>query len=117
MGRRSIVNNNFSMNKVGSSTGNQGWFGKGIYFARRAYTALGYNHGESDLLVCLLVVKKPFIVPPPDNSENPFHGKPCQAGFDAHLSPTGKELVLFNQRQILPCFALRLTGTYNSDGP
>merc|ERR1711920_341340 len=38
-----IMENNFSMKKIGRSSGNQGYFGKGIYFGRRAFTALGYN--------------------------------------------------------------------------
>ena len=113
--RAQIVEDNFSMGRVSRSTGNFGWFGKGIYFGRRAYTALGYNEG-SELLCCLVAVKDVFHTPPPDSSANPFHGKPCQEGYDAHLSPSAKELVVFNPRQILPCFTLHLSHPVECSG-
>merc|ERR1712070_162510 len=70
-----IVNDNFSFNKIGSNTKNQGWFGKGFYFARRAYNALGYGGEKKHLLVCLVIVSKVFRVPPPDSCNNVWHGK------------------------------------------
>ncbi|CAE7596513.1 unnamed protein product, partial [Symbiodinium sp. CCMP2456] len=106
--RAEIVDNGFSISKVGAGSGNHGWFGKGIYFGRRAYTALGYNRG-AELLCCLVAVQDVFVTPPPDSSGNAYHGLPCKLGYDAHLSPSGKELVLFNPRQILPCFTLHLS--------
>ena len=106
--RAKIIENNFAMSKIGMSSGNRGWFGKGIYFGRRAYTSLGYNTG-AELLCCLVVVKDVFTTPPPDSVRNPYHGQDCKNGFDSHLSPSGKELVIFNPRQILPCFTLHLS--------
>ena len=41
-----IMRENFSIKKVGDATKDPGWFGKGIYFGRRAFTALGYNQGN-----------------------------------------------------------------------
>jgi hypothetical protein len=115
--RQAIINDNFSMKRIGTNTNNQGWFGKGIYFARRAYTALGYAaEGDTELLCCLVLVSNVFNCPPPDNSANPYHGKPCAQGYDAHLSPTGKELVVFNVRQILPCFVLKVNQTIKTAG-
>ncbi len=106
----SIMDNNFSMEKVGASTGNLGWFGRGIYFGRRAYTALGYNVGRRMLLALIVVGKNStFMCPPPDSSDNPYHGQPCVANHDSHLSPTGRELVVFDPKQILPCFCLHLS--------
>jgi hypothetical protein len=104
--RESIILNNFSMKKIGSSTRNMGWFGCGIYFARRAYTALGYNEGEH-LLASIVVFESCFTCPLPDSSENPYHGKPCKDGYDAHYSPTKKELVIFSPKQVLPCFKVK----------
>ena len=113
--RAEIIENNFSMSKIGAGTGNQGWFGKGIYFGRRAYTSLGYNDG-AELLCCLVAVKDVFTTPPPDSHKNSYHGKPCKEGYDAHLSPSGKELVVFNPRQILPCFTLHLSREVHLSG-
>jgi hypothetical protein len=106
-----IMHSNFSMRRVGQGSHNNGWFGSGIYFARRAFTALGYNKGGKELLACLLVVQKTLPVPGPPGPGNKYHGQPCEEGYDSHLSPTGKELCLFNPRQILPCFLLELNST------
>lgn len=109
-----IMNNNFSVSKIGAAN-DDGWFGKGVYFGRRAYTALGYNTSDGrpnkELLCCLVVLNKTFTVPLPDFSNNVYAGKPCEAGYDAHVSPTGKELVIFNPRQILPCFKIHMNST------
>jgi len=102
-----ITEKNFSMKKIGDNTDNEGWFGKGIYFGRRAYTALGYNRSNK-LLACMVVVRDVYACLPPNSHNNPMHGKDCKAGYDAHISPTGEELVIFNVRQILPCYVLEL---------
>ena len=103
-----IIEDNFAMSKVGTNTGNPGYYGRGIYFGRRAQTALGYNEG-TELLCCLVAVKDVFTTPPPDNCQNPYYGRACKKGYDAHLSPSARELVIFNTRQILPCFTLHLS--------
>ena len=74
------------MKLVGASTGNNGWFGAGIYFSERAVTALGYNKGKR-LIVSVLAVNNVYQCPGPDSEDNPLHGKPCQPGHDAHYSP------------------------------
>ena len=63
------------------------------------------------LLCCLVAVHKDrtFTCPMPDSHENPYYGKECNDGYDSHLSPSGRELVIFNVKQILPCFCLRLS--------
>ena len=107
---------NFSLERVGSHCGNQGWFGKGIYLARQSFTALGYNAGPY-LIASLVVFENAFQCPMPDSSVNPYHGKPLKDGHDAHKSPSGKELVIFNPAQILPCFKLRLSSSvYSTKG-
>jgi aprataxin and PNK-like factor len=105
--KRVIARSNFAPNKIGSNTGNKGWFGKGFYFSEQVSTALGYNAG-GQLLACVLAVGRTFQCPLPDSDLNPYHGKPCKTGYDSHYSPTKKELVMFNPKQILPCFLLNL---------
>jgi len=110
-----ILASNFKMQKIGTAHGNMGWFGCGIYFATRSYTALGYNRSDKkpsdELLACLIVVSKTFLCPFPDSPENPHHGKGCLEGYDSHFSPTKKEIVVFNPKMILPCFVLKLSST------
>lgn len=50
-----ISRDNFSMKLIGAGTGNEGWFGKGIYFSERSFTALGYNRGTK-LIASVLAV-------------------------------------------------------------
>ena len=65
----------------------------------------------------VVAVNNAFQCPLPDNSLNPYHGKPCAKGYDAHYSPSKKELVVFNPKQILPCFVLEMTKVeYSSRG-
>merc|ERR1712187_277438 len=100
--RDKTIDNNFSLSYIGRSTGNQGWFGKGIYFARRCFTAFGYNHKQAQMLCALVLVDKFLLVPGPDDSHNPYHGLDVERDsngvplYDAHISPSGKELVMFN---------------------
>jgi hypothetical protein len=35
------------------------------------------------------------------------YGKACEAGFNSHISPESKEIVLFKSAQILPLFIIR----------
>lgn len=114
------MSGNFSTEKIGKKTGNMGYFGKGIYFARRAFTALGYNKNADGnksrkLLCCLVVLRDTYLIGKDVRSEaiegstNPYHGKPVKDGYDSHLSPQGKEIVVFDVQQILPCFCLALS--------
>lgn len=98
---------NFDPARISSHTKNFGWFGKGFYLSERSFTALGYNSG-SYLLACIVMTQRIFTCPPPDNIFNEYHGRPCKQGYDAHYSPTKKELVIFDMDQILPCFLLKL---------
>jgi len=112
--RDMIVQKNFSLKSLGNSSGNQGWFGRGIYFARRAYTAFNYNKNSdgtlgTDLLVSLVCLGKVFFVPGPETEDNKYHGEEIRPGCSAHLSPWGKEFVVNNPRQILPCCILHLS--------
>ena len=73
---------------------------------------MGNRNVECSELWCeqaVVAVNNVFQCPLPDNSRNPYHGKPCEKGYDAHYSPSKKELVVFNPKQILPCFVLEMT--------
>ena len=103
-----ISEEGFSMEKISSNTRNYGWFGRGLYFTEKVCTSLGYNGGKR-LLASLIVLEKTFVVPLPDSQANEYNGKPPKHGYDSHYSPTRKELVVFNPKQILPCFVLELS--------
>ena len=92
---RKIMQQGFLLSKLGSTTGSLGWYGKGIYFARRAFTALYYNRDNPYLLCSLVSVNKIRILEDePDanvtGASNPYNGKKPAPGFDAHLSPGGR---------------------------
>jgi len=43
------------------------------------------------------------------------YGQAREPGFDSHISPESKEIVLFESRQILPLFIIRFKRVPNAD--
>lgn len=54
-----IMKTNFSMQRIGSNTGNMGYYGKGVYFSSYPQYSVGYA-GSNCLLVCLVFTGKAF---------------------------------------------------------
>jgi len=99
----SIIRNNFSLTFLSKNSGDNGWFGAGLYFSEYTTTSLGYNQNQSmsggaKLLLSKVLIGKQYKCP------GRMDGKPLQPGHDSHLSPEGHEVVIFDPRQILPCY-------------
>ena len=97
-----IVTENFSLDKLGSSTGDKGYYGAGIYFSEFPWTSIGYGGG---LLLCRVLPGKSYDCP------KIMEGASLQPGFDSHiygkdLAGRGEELVIFDPDQILPCYVI-----------
>ena len=98
-----IVKTNFDISKLASNTGDKGWYGAGIYFSEFPDVSLGY--GQS-LLLCRVLPGKSYNV-----GNKRMDGASLEPGYDSHIvnadsQGRGKELVIFNQNQILPCYVI-----------
>jgi hypothetical protein len=102
-----ILKTNFLIEKIGSKT-DMGWYGKGFYFSEYPGLSMGYS-GHSYLLVCLVYAGNAYKM------ANINTGCPLQQGYDSHISPDGSEVVIFNPKNILPCYKMlwRQHGTNN----
>lgn len=100
----SIVTENFDIKKLSSSSGDSGWYGAGIYFSE--FPDISFQYGSmGKLLLCKVLPGKTFIC------EERMDGQSLQTGYDSHgYGPDKqgrcKELVIFNQEQILPCYVV-----------
>ncbi|EFC37136.1 PARP domain-containing protein [Naegleria gruberi] len=97
----SIMKTNFSISKVGSNTGNLGYYGKGVYFSSIPSYSAAYA-GTNILLVCLVFTGKAYPL------QQITMGCPRQEGYDSHTSPDGySEVVIFDEDQILPIYKIK----------
>lgn len=118
----SIVKNGFLLSKIGSGSGDPGFFGKGLYFTQMASYGEYYidsrqqvqNKTDLSMLLCWVLVGNPFPVISMD-----FYGKTKAAGFTSHYTwvdktfkpsqefqaPFGDEIVIFEEKSVYP-FAL-----------
>jgi len=92
-----IIQNNFDISKVGSST-DSGYYGAGIYFSEFPSLSMAYVRGCSKFLLCQVILGKTF------KCTTLIHGQPCKTGYNSHISPCGKEIVIFDTNQILPYY-------------
>eukprot|EP00483_Globobulimina_turgida_P002121 UN02123 len=102
----SIVLNNFDLSRLSESSGDNGWYGSGIYFSEYASISRGY--GDS-LLLCKVILGKTFRM----NANQQQTGRQLQNGYDSHLvvghnnNQYGQEIVIFDIDQILPCYIVK----------
>lgn len=99
-----IVRKNFDPKFIGSQS-DSGWWGKGFYFSEFPGISLGYG---GNFLLCKVLPGKTFEV------TERMDGKPLKTGFNSHrlnmdYNGYGKELVIDNPKQILPCYILHIT--------
>ncbi len=99
----SIMKDNLRLDKLSTNTGNKGNFGAGIYFSEFPNVSTGYGK----LLLCRVLPGKSYECP------GLMIGASLQTGYDSHLfqkdaDGRGKELVIFNKDQILPCYVINL---------
>ncbi len=86
---------------IGHATDN-GWYGKGIYLSPNASVSIGYCRGGSILLVNAVLMGKIF------KCTTQINGAPLKAGYDSHQDPSGNEFVIFDECQVLPCYAIKI---------
>lgn len=82
-----------------------GWYGKGVYFSEFPNYSMGYIKGGQKLLLCQVLPGKVYKCP------GLIHGQALQGGHDCHMSPCGKELVIFKKEHILPSYIVYYTHT------
>lgn len=81
--------------RLAHSSGNNGWYGNGIYLSPRADVALNYCR-DNLLLVCSVLRGRVF------KCQGMMMGAPLVAGYDSHMSPDGVEWVFYSSAQVLP---------------
>ncbi len=86
---------------IGHAT-DTGFWGKGIYLSPNASVSVGYCRGGSVLLINAVLMGRIF------KCTNLIHGQPKRDGFDSHQDPSGNEWILFDERQVLPCYAVKI---------
>ncbi|XP_059146071.1 uncharacterized protein LOC131933308 [Physella acuta] len=77
-----------------------GWYGAGVYFSEFTYYCMGYIAGCSELMLCQVLPGKVYECP------KMITGASLKPGYDSHMSPCKKELVIFNTAAILPCYII-----------
>ena len=104
----SVVTGGFDLSKVGS-TSDAGYYGAGIYLSEMTSMSLEYAQNCGKMLMCRVLLGKPFLVGDPDGNVHDLHGKPCVRGYDSHvLDLHFSEVVIFHSAQILPCYIIHL---------
>ncbi|XP_076460800.1 uncharacterized protein LOC143293605 [Babylonia areolata] len=75
-----------------------GWYGAGIYFSEYPSYSMDYIDGATRLLLCQVLPGKVY------NCTEIKEGSKLQKGYDSHMSPDKKELVIFSSDCILPSY-------------
>jgi hypothetical protein len=96
------------------STLDPGYFGRGIYQGFAADYAIHYaeHYKRSDeILLSMVSPGRSYIV----KKGGEKYGQECEPGYDSHISPESKEIVLFQSAQILPLFIIRFKRIPNAE--
>ncbi|CAF2647703.1 unnamed protein product [Rotaria sp. Silwood2] len=90
-----------------------GYFGRGIYQGFAADYAIHYaefyKHSDEIMLSAVLPGRS-YVV----KKDGEKFGRQCEPGFNSHISPEVKEIVLFQSAQILPMFIIRFVRVPNA---
>jgi len=107
-----IANKGFDISYVGTNTGNQGLYGKGIYFSKHPNGSIGYSTHihQWDALEFYNIIVSKVLVGKSLEIKNGSIGKDCiqypYVGInliqDYNSHSHGDEVVIFNTKQILP---------------
>ena len=81
--------------KLEHKSGNNGWYGDGIYTSPDPNIAFWYSQGNK-MLVCKVARGRVYSCP------GMMLGAPLQPGFDSHESPDTAEWVAYASAQVLP---------------
>lgn len=107
----SILRQGFRMDKVGSTT-DPGYFGAGIYFSEIAATSIHYAQGSNQLLLCRVLLGKPFRL------SSVQTGRGLQPGYTSHVTDAqGTEVVIFHEAAMLPVYVLSFAAQHNARLP
>ena len=107
---KSILSGGFKLSKVGSTT-DAGYYGAGIYFSEHLGTSIGYNAGNHGMLICKLLVGKPYLC------SNVQHGRGLQRGFTSHVADaSGSEVIIFDEAAMLPVYVVVTGGQQGGKG-
>jgi hypothetical protein len=87
-----------------------GYWGKGIYLSPNASISVSYCRGGGELLVCAIVQGKIF------QCTQLIHGAPLTEGYDSHEDPSGSEIILFDEAQVVPIFVISFPQLANTSG-
>jgi len=95
-----IIADNFNPKLLGTGSGDDGWYGAGIYLSEYPQTSLYYGRS---LILCRVLPGKSFDM----NEKEIRIGGDLKEGYDSHRVNVqergyGEELVVFNPDQILP---------------
>lgn len=95
----SIAKEGFTLSRIGTSTHNDGYYGKGIYFTADLLTANVYSRWSHKILKCRVLLGRS------DKCQRNGGGWHLNFGYDSHTSaPTSKrdhpEFVIFHPEQI-----------------
>jgi hypothetical protein len=96
------------------STLDPGYFGRGIYQGFAADYAIHYAEryrNSNEIMLSMALPGRSYIV----KKGGEKFGRNCEPNFDSHISPEGKEIVLFRSAQILPLFIIRFIRVPNSE--
>eukprot|EP01083_Nonionella_stella_P131008 397757_1 len=104
-----IVENNFSLAKLGASTGDKGYYGAGIYFSEFANVSQGYGDA---LLLCKVMLGKEYQMNAANSRQD---GRALEVGYDSHVvvngigsnNQYGQEVVIYDVDQVLPCYIVK----------
>ena len=92
----------------------KGYFGRGIYHGMAADYAIHYAEKyrkSNQILLSVVLPGRSYIV----KKGGEKFGRTCELGFDSHISPELKEIVLFRSAQVLPMFILSVVRMPNSN--
>ncbi|KAI3383281.1 hypothetical protein SNEBB_009976 [Seison nebaliae] len=73
-----------------------GYWGGGVYFSEYPNYSMSYIKGATKILLCQVLLGKSYLC------QQQMNGKSLMSGFDSHMSPNKKELIIFKTSQILP---------------
>ena len=92
-------------NRYGVQVAHGSRYGTGIYVSPQINFSLHYSRGEGRLLIVAVLPGKKHVCHGNKWSYN------LTTGYDSHVSPCGKELVLFKAVQVLPCMVIHYLNT------
>uniref|UniRef100_A0A6B2L129 PARP catalytic domain-containing protein n=1 Tax=Arcella intermedia TaxID=1963864 RepID=A0A6B2L129_9EUKA len=90
-------------NSVGHSN-DSGWWGKGIYVSPIASYSMSYMRGNKGMFLVSVLMGKSCTL----GSHERMDGQPARPGFDSHIAENGREYILFDEGQVLPCYLIEV---------